>query len=454
MNERIQPVLEFLQAVIREPSVNPTAALLMLAVAILVVLLVLMGLIIALTPRRKEVVKRVIRVIEDEPLDDARVGSGEPASAPGRSNAGAGESDVQTSGGERAPHEETPKLSGSRLSQRIMRSWLPVILVAIALAFTYGVTSMDAYCYEACHVVDEGTKATGVHSEAHCVQCHEDPSVVGVASNVADRARMVWARFSGTRVPGMVSDAYPGYGGSAVVDASSCLSCHEDVLDGAIESTAYRVRMSHIEPHDAGTQCVSCHPRSGHEVDGKHVKIPMRNCITCHDGEIAASACESCHIGDITLAGREQQIVGEAQTALGSGRHLYPAVDVQVVDCGSCHESQERCDSCHGLRMPHPKEFLDGYHAKYAAFEKKKLCWRCHAQSDCEKGCHLSFATNGHADNWKQDHASAPWDSGCGCHGRETNLDIPICVFCHDNAPVKRIDVPDAARGLLDPERQ
>jgi hypothetical protein len=54
--------------------------------------------------------------------------------------------------------------------------------------------------------------------------------------------------------------------------------------------------------------------------------------------------------------------------------------------CSSCHKDQEFCNSCHGLEMPHPTNFLK-IHASQTKKLGEKTCLNCHIKKDCDT-CH------------------------------------------------------------------
>lgn len=456
MNERLQVLIDQLIIAFRQPTTNPKMATLLFGTTGLLLLLVIALLAFMLVPKQRKITKRITYFIPD-----GEEGEEGEAESPETSDAEAESATVPV--GAMSAEETTAEPVGPDMPRptprwRKILGWtlgtgLPVVLMLVAIAFAYVYTGTNAYCVKSCHGVDERVQTAVQRDHADCVSCHEDPTLTGIPTNVGDRGRMIWNRLSGQRTPTLVHDAKARVGADSIVNAPSCLSCHRDVLEKTVESEVAKVRVSHVEPYEAGLQCTDCHQTTGHEPVGERDAISMRRCVICHDDKTADSACDTCHLGDITLAGREKQILSEAEQLKGSGKHQYPAVNVTNTDCGGCHGAQKECDACHGLRMPHPYQFLNGYHAKYAAFEKKEMCWRCHAPNDCEAGnCHLSF-TNSHVEPWKEIHQTYPWDSACGCHMRDRNEDVPICVFCHDNAPVKKIKIPDAARGVFDPER-
>jgi len=152
----------------------------------------------------------------------------------------------------------------------------------------------------------------------------------------------------------------------------------------------------------------------------------MVTCLRCHDGQQAASECATCHLADVGFSTVDRRVFAPI--------NLPP-----VGDCGGCHD-QAKCDECHGFRMPHPQDFLDGEHARYAGFDLKEKCYACHVRVDCDK-CHatkdrsIGYWGHGIGPVWKYQHYDVPpgIDPGCGCHGRSKYVQEygNYCKACH-----------------------
>lgn len=300
------------------------------------------------------------------------------------------------------------------------------LLVVAALVGGYVGTSTDDYCVS-CHAEQSLTQAqpaTGsadatasaglVHAGVRCVACHEDRLPLGLVDNVSQRLRWAIKGFAG--------------GDPKAADASvptrRCLACHRAILARTTESTATGVAMSHKEPVAAGAPCTDCHKNAGHSAGAQGVS--MNTCLACHDGTTASADCAVCHKKDTAFAARQRRTFALV--------HLPP-----VTDCGGCHD-QKVCDACHGLRMPHPQAFVDGGHARYAGFEKKILCWRCHQYTECGK-CHQvkppGTGAWGHGTGtwWRYEHGRVTpkgAQAGCGCHVRSPYARAGnYCKACH-----------------------
>lgn len=333
----------------------------------------------------------------------------------------------------RRPHQDVDALpvgvgehmrgSSSRLSWR--KSLSIAFLVLIALALGYWGTGTDEFCLS-CHAeihdrsglasadATPSQEPTPAHAQVDCVRCHEEPLPAGVVSNVAARVRF-WFQSSLGRSPQAEGVSVP---------SRRCLGCHRDILPGVTVSAVTGVTMSHAEPVNGGVPCVECHKDTGHHTGSPGVS--MNTCLTCHDGERAPSECASCHTKDVALAARSRRTFSYVHLPAERG-------------CGGCHD-QRVCDGCHGLRMPHQSDFVDGEHARYAGFEKKELCWRCHTLGDCSK-CHavkesgMGAWGHGTGDWWRRMHGRVTPEgaqAGCGCHGRSRYArDGNYCKACH-----------------------
>ncbi len=325
------------------------------------------------------------------------------------------------------PSRAVPKSAPGRATRPARTPWILIgLLAAAALAVGYVGTGTDEFCASChgnlatAHIAAGSQDATdtaargAIHAKVRCVRCHEDPLPLGVASNVAARVRF-GIRYATGSDPA---------GGAGAVPSRRCLGCHRSVLERTVESTDTGVRMSHAEPVRSGVPCVDCHKNAGHRDAAQGVS--MNTCVTCHDGTKAPAECATCHTKDTAFAARSRRTF--------SFVHLPP-----VTDCGGCHD-QRTCDACHGLRMPHPQDFLDGEHARQAGFEKKQLCWRCHTYVECGK-CHsvkapgLGAWGHGTGDWWRKEHGrSTPQggQAGCGCHGRSPYARAGnYCKACH-----------------------
>lgn len=445
-------MVEVIAEVIERPTANLTLTVFLLAALTLVLLAIDVAVLLLVSPRRKRRVRKTIRRWVPNTPSDATGGAGltpddavkskapthgdEPFAGGEPVGAESGIDETTTASPEREEASvhmvmavaETRPTRWRTVGLAVSSALVPLLVFGSLLA-TYIVTGVDAVCAESCHA--DSQAVASVHENDHryrasCISCHEQGSGADLVTAVTSRGAMMLAKAG-------LSDEPAG----RPVASEACLRCHEGVLEEVLESSRVNIRMAHDQPVSSGMDCVDCHGAVGHLGESARVSVSMDLCLGCHDGDQASSDCDTCHTTDIAAVGRDSLATGETRIT-GSGKYQYPPVEVASRDCSGCHDLAAQCDSCHGTRLPHPERFVQGYHAKDAAWSKKEACFRCHIEAeDCQR-CHAPFST-GHPDSWVRDHQTATWDAGCGCHGRGTNVDIPICVFCHDDAPSQTV---------------
>lgn len=304
-----------------------------------------------------------------------------------------------------------PKKAASVVSPRIKKRLdargkilvLTILGLGVVVGFgaLYVVTSTDAFCTRTCHsmqVVEDAWEHSA-HGRISCIRCHEGQLGLSLPNAVVQRARSVYLELRGP-------DGY-----AIGVPSERCLQCHAEIAQVTIIS-GRGVAMSHREALDGGGACVDCHGSQGHTAGV--LTTGMNACLRCHDGTVARADCTVCHPRGVEYS------IRLSDNVFGSPARL-PAPP----SCGGCH-SEASCDKCHGLRLPHPAGYgTAAGHAKAAAFDRKVLCYRCHAVTDCQR-CHMPFTA--HQKDWNRAHAAYPrattWCSNC----HETQN---FCAVCH-----------------------
>lgn len=289
---------------------------------------------------------------------------------------------------------------------RVRRGPLVSALIGIAVLAAWWVatgvtTSVSAVCLT-CHTDTEHALTeveNDPHADVSCVRCHDGGTALRryTAAMPARVAHLVSGAFE--------TDSAGTYG---FVGAASCASCHESDIAETSTNEVKAVRMSHTEPVAAGAACLDCHlVRDG--VVGT-VTTQMRPCLRCHNNADAPAECSYCHVGDIALA-----VASRTELSPETARVL-----VTNIECGGCH-SQESCDACHGIRLPHTTEFMAYAHAREGVedlwFNDGRTCAKCHypgnrACTSCHRAKFLSHGTL-----FAPRH-SLGTSSGCdSCHG-------------------------------------
>lgn len=408
-NFDISGFVQTLREVVADPTSNLALAVLLLGMVSLVLLILVILILFFLAGAREE-------DEEEEPEDDDGFHS------PGE------EEQPATKVAEKAEIEEpvTPPAPPSRFARALSTAGavLVPILVLAAVVGGYAVTSQDRYCLS-CHAgqLEKSSALTTTahaggaglsksHARVNCVACHEGPQVWGAVGNSIDRLRHLAMFVAGVRTAK-----------DATVDSRRCLGCHQAVAKGVLTDKNTGVKVSHAEPLAQGAECRECHVTAGHVQDARGPG--MSACLRCHDAKTAKAECSTCHVGEPARASVDR-------------REFVPQQIIGKGDCSGCHD-QQKCDACHGLRMPHDIQFLAWGHARQAAFDGKVLCWRCHVLGDCGK-CHETAPGRywGHTSgtSWKELHATITPKgaiAGCGCHGRSPFVKSgqDYCLECH-----------------------
>jgi hypothetical protein len=317
--------------------------------------------------------------------------------------------------------ELTPQEKRLRVLSAVAFGSVAVIAALLLAGVTTGLDSMCLSCHtgDMPHVARLDDESADPHVRVECVRCHEATGVLGtVTSSVPGRL----AHFA----TGIAGTGSKGYG--VPVATAGCLSCHGGVRDGVMENKQRGLRVSHREPLEARATCVDCHEMQKTTGIVGGWTVGMSACLRCHDGKQASAECSSCHTKDIAFA---VHVNFDPQP-----RRLVP--DKR---CYTCHE-QARCDSCHGVTMPHTADFKSIEHPRAATldiwYNGGRACKKCHTETrnSCKK-CHKNSGPGHPVPDWARLHALAPpyaGYGGCnGCHGYLAKIPSRnFCGVCHE----------------------
>jgi hypothetical protein len=397
-------VLLQMSSVLRDPASNVTMFVLMLAAGTILLLLVIIGLIL-LFSRGGEYEE--YEVYDDE-YDEEPVRRREPLTAEEREELAA---------------RRAAELEGRRRARLVSSALWAAVSIAVLMAGGY-VSSRNTVC-TSCHVQGAvphtarmADPATDPHGEVLCASCHESSNqLVLITLAVPGRALHY--------VTGaMEVSLKTGYG--APITNRSCAGCHGRELANTTKSSDRGLRMSHVEPLAANARCDDCHEMDpGTGIVNRYI-VGMEPCMRCHDQQTASAECSYCHEKDISYALRSRTV-------------LEPQVQVVDLSCGGCH-SQEPCDACHGIRMPHTAEFKGLGHAREGVedlwYNNLEVCKRCHTDTrrPCIR-CHTG-PFPGHPPNYmRESHGVVdPYNNGCDqCHWKTAWIrGRNFCGVCHE----------------------
>lgn len=318
---------------------------------------------------------------------------------------------------ESAPQEYSPRKRRQSVTVQLV---LFVLIVGAAL-YGWDYSASNQMC-EKCHYPQRAIEslASGSHPKATCESCHVEPGLDGAVLTRLKGMENLVKVISGR------GDA-PGYLATNVAN-HSCLACHQDVARGV--TLARSVRMRHSDVLDIGHACIDCHNTEGHGTSIRKPAYPkMSMCIGCHDGTRVSAKCETCHSEDVGVAIRRL-------------KRPFAQITTAREDCRGCH-SIASCNECHGLELPHSKQFIEGFHARKALLEPS-VCVRCHDVVEFCNVCHRFSVTTPGVKSWPRTHANVgpfvSWHANtpavglgsCLCHDEDRQR---FCNYCHGPQP-------------------
>lgn len=282
-----------------------------------------------------------------------------------------------------------------------------VALICSLLLFVTAGTTRSWNC-GLCHAEVTNGGALS-HSQMDCASCHRSPGIVGVITLRVQVVEMMAARAA--LGGAMVTQAIPD---------GRCLSCHQDVLKGTV--VARGLRMSHSEPHEAGTLCVQCHALGLHAKleGGAAGRVDMTECLRCHVVSPRSGDCKLCHIEDVT---KERRLAsgGFSATHGPNWQRLHGMGDLNT--CSACHTASA-CQDCHATALPHEDQWLNLHGAASQVASSK--CFACHSREFCDDchGVEIPHPGGFRATHSKIAHSAS--DPRCvNCHDQSS------CLACH-----------------------
>jgi len=317
--------------------------------------------------------------------------------------------------------------SGGRDRGRVLR-----VIALIALAIGLLVVAFDAVTASprlcgSCHEMRQRAASwqQSAHTGVPCWKCHQQPRPwYAYPVRLVDRGRLlardVRAHTSGDST-GSVDGPVPGV---APISDEVCLQCHSANRKA---TSGFRIKINHVEHAKRNGSCVSCHVRTAHPLANRSTPLTlMSQCFTCHgtaEQPKASAACNVCHPSGYQLTPESHK-----DKAWEPQKHASTA-KADRKQCTMCHK-QSFCDSCHGLEMPHPKDWAKGEDGHAASAETSRaVCTRCHTEKPdlCSMCHHKAYdPTRG---SWVKQHYIEVQTGGAQycmeCHAPS------YCVACH-----------------------
>ncbi len=392
--------------IVKNPASNPAAAVVILLIGVVILLMIASGIVLLIMRTREE--DEYEYVIE---VPDGKGGVIRQVST------------VSAAVAAKEAQEKVIKAKWVDDPLRYHKRFLWACAAAVFLLVATGITTQQKSVCMSCHASSKHAKTSArePHGETSCVACHEG------GGRLSSVTWSVVPRVVHMGQAALKSKKMAHYGATS---SDSCTNCHREVLTKVTENPERQLRMSHKEPVAAGAACVECH-RLDASGNVSRATQGMGPCLRCHNGSDAQSECSTCHTGDVSAAAiGERGLTGEA-------RRLVPKAD-----CYSCHDPAP-CDSCHGVRLPHPQNYVVS-HMRDAAEDlwdnEGKTCFSCHTanrRSCYAVGCHEFTMPGTHGTEWKYMHQLGT-SGGCDdCHNKLKQFPN-ACLMCHEEQPEPR----------------
>lgn len=373
-------------------------------------------------------------------------------------------------------------------------------ILCLVMVVMVGATTSYWFCAEICHKVQDDSIFTynrSTHSKVSCVSCHMpvNANVVTYLIHKVEALAELPMTVAGTYSIPLNAESEVSLNKKMFPD-TQCTQCHD--LENRVVNSSDGIIIDHAVHTDAGVRCTMCHNRVAHNevgynfvnVDPKTGKkntghdnfMSMTACYRCHGlekGSPAPGTCSSCHPKDFKLKPKDHETADfmkqHGELALEEVKHVQeieketgvaspdPAAKTDYVNklmaeaelpakgefewpvapegtinrCYTCHDQKTFCDSCHGVQMPHPTEFLAD-HSKQANDPKlAKKCVMCHGEnsktafcSSCHHGKEVNWEYN-KTQSWTNgQHAKAVAKSGIDSCTKQCH-DTKFCSDCH-----------------------
>lgn len=284
-----------------------------------------------------------------------------------------------------------------------------ILVLAAFVVVAFGATSTFWFCAEACHKVQDDTITAyerSPHSMVSCMSCHEPVNADPITFTLKK------AKALGELVLTVSNDYELPLNGESHLSANAeemgseqCTQCHN--LKTRKVTPSAGIIINHDIHAQNDVQCTMCHNRVAHVEDfdlaltdpktkAKNVKhedfMLMEGCYrseACHGLETTYKApgeCSACHPKDFELKPENHNIAGFYEAGGESSGHWKLKAE-RPGYCRTCHLESKFCVDCHGVEMPHPKDFTKTHGD--VGKKSPQSCAKCHA-----KGAKVTDATS------------------------------------------------------------
>ncbi len=271
-------------------------------------------------------------------------------------------------------------------------------------------TSRSSFC-GSCHEIKPSVESweKDSHQNVDCVKCHTSSGTVEFVKHKVEALREVYAHFTGNYEKPINKD---GHVAKEMPNSVCVPNCHPPQIKEAVAGT--------IIDHPAHTEkakknCTYCHSGVGHARSKRGLEF-MRLCLSCHTGKTLKNECEICHAKDFKLT-------PASHDPLDWGKSHGKLVKKEgKKECYDCHYEGKDCLDCHGMEMPHPKNWKKKHGQRKSLLPK---CSQCHTNAFCEDCHHEGY--NPEVETWETAHSRI-----VRTHGRTKCLNCHDLIFCEE----------------------
>lgn len=367
-------------------------------------------------------------------------------------------------------------------------SFAAIAITALLMGASMAMTSTAWFCNDVCHVVHkDNAKAyfASSHSKVSCMACHYPVGLqpAGFTLDRMDKLLDIMPAIQGDFEMPLNGDSHL----ALTFADSQCTQCHN--MPNREATPTYGVRINHGIHTEKGIVCTACHNRVAHPEETIEFELPnngpkanfmkMTACYRCHSltnespsDFWAPGQCGKCHGETFDLvpdthdaanwyadrgdsSGHAGAATEEASQTAEAIEHwdeekveFYekgPRVLVRMAgideslktdvpppatinECFTCHVREEFCDSCHGVQVPHPAEFVEKHGTELSSAKDAVSCAVCHNKTGDAKNDAATCALCHHPG---YDPASTqPWRTQ---HDEVVRRDgAPACFQCHE----------------------
>ena len=348
------------------------------------------------------------------------------------------------------PKKDRFPISGFKDPQRRPRYiiWTGAIVLVFATFMILALMATSTYwfCANVCHKVQDDTIIAynrSSHNKISCMACHE-PVNAWPLEFILKKAEALGELYL-TATNQYELPLNPESEVAEEMPSEQCTQCHD--LENRVVNASPGVIIDHKVHEEEDITCTQCHNRIAHREDfvltlknpdgtpnEKHEDfMSMEGCFRCHSQEPGGRApgdCNLCHPPGFPLKPANHN-APNFYNQYGDSTGHWKLSEERPEYCPTCH-SKKFCTDCHGVVMPHPKNFEKDHGT--VGKQNPEVCANCHAKSaETAAGAEFCNACHHPAGDptkpWLDQHDNVVLEGGTEqcfeCH------DPTYCAHCH-----------------------